>query len=220
MLVDRELAGSDDYQILVDQVEEAEIKLAEVKEKKKFAGSHLDEAYYYYKKAMHEGNNYDVEKEKVASLEIDIKSFDPIILQKEQSLRLVEDKLLLKKVKKDKLDKELRTLSLDRESAQRTMDYYKPYPFVWRPSAIEQTVIPGFGLNTFKEIIYRVDRCQTCHISYPDSYYKDFEQPLKTHPNLEILIKKHPPERTGCTWCHLRTRDCYRSCSRCPWLTP
>ena len=35
VLVDRELAGSDDYQILVDQVEEAEIKLAEVKEKKK-----------------------------------------------------------------------------------------------------------------------------------------------------------------------------------------
>ena len=203
VVVNSELDGSDDYQILVDQVQEAEIKLGEVKEKKKFAGSHLDEAYYYYKKAMHEGNNYDVEKEKVASLEIDIKNFDPLILEKEQALHLLEDKLLLKKVKWEKIDKELRTLSLDRESAQRTMDFYKPYPFVWRPSAVEQTVIPGFGLNNFKEIIYRVDRCQTCHISYSDSYYKDFEQPLKSHPNLDILINKHPPERTGCTWCHL-----------------
>ena len=41
VLVDRELDGSDDYQILVDQVEEAEIKLAEVKEKKKFARQFL-----------------------------------------------------------------------------------------------------------------------------------------------------------------------------------
>ena len=43
----------------------------------------------------------------------------------------------------------------------------------------------------------------TCHISYQDEHYKDFKHPLKTHPNLEVLIKKHPPERTGCTWCHL-----------------
>ena len=43
----------------------------------------------------------------------------------------------------------------------------------------------------------------TCHISYQDEHYKDFEQPLKTHPDLDILIKKHPPEVTGCTWCHL-----------------
>ena len=70
----------------------------------------MDEAYYYYKKAMHEGNNYDVEKEKVASLEIDIKNFDPLILEKEQALHLLEDKLLLKKVTWEKIDKELRTL--------------------------------------------------------------------------------------------------------------
>ncbi|MDG1843483.1 MAG: c-type cytochrome [Nitrospinaceae bacterium] len=201
--IDSKLDASDEYQDLVDQVKKAEITLAEVKEKKKFTGSHLDEAYYYYKKAMHEGDNYDVQIDKVKLLEEDLKSYDPIITEKELALRVVEDKLLARKAKRDGLEKELRSLTMESEAAQRTMDFYKPYPFVWRPSAVEQTVIPGFGINNFKEIIYKVDRCQTCHISYPDPHYEDFEQPLKTHPNLDILIKKHPPERTGCTWCHL-----------------
>jgi hypothetical protein len=83
------------------------------------------------------------------------------------------------------------------------MDFYKPFPFVWRATAVEQTVIPGYGKNNFSEITYKVDRCQTCHISYQDTYYDSYEHPLKTHPNLDILIKKHPPDRTGCTWCHL-----------------
>ncbi|MBT3517578.1 MAG: cytochrome C, partial [Nitrospina sp.] len=66
--IDSKLDASDEYQDLVDQVKKAEITLAEVKEKKKFTGSHLDEAYYYYKKAMHEGDNYDVQIDKVKSL--------------------------------------------------------------------------------------------------------------------------------------------------------
>ena len=47
---------------LVEEVRLKQIALDETKEQKKFAGSHVDEAYYYYKKAMHEGENYDVQK--------------------------------------------------------------------------------------------------------------------------------------------------------------
>ena len=53
----------------LNEVLDAEIALAEVIEGKKFAGSELDEAYYYYKKAMHEGQNYDVQKAKVQRIE-------------------------------------------------------------------------------------------------------------------------------------------------------
>ncbi|KMP12495.1 octahem cytochrome c [Candidatus Nitromaritima sp. SCGC AAA799-A02] len=144
-----------------------------------------------------------MQKAKVHHFEDEIRSFAPIIAEKERILKEAEDKLLALKVKKDQLNKQLRNLTQERDAAQRTMDFYKPFPFIWRPAAIEQTVIPGFGKNSFSEIIYRVDRCMTCHISYKDPYYENHEEPLKTHPNLDILIKKHPPERTGCTWCHL-----------------
>ena len=201
--VDSQLDDSDEYQILLDEVLEAEIKLAEVEELKKFAGSQLDEAYYFYKKAMHEGENFDVQLAKVQQIEKEVSSWNPRIDDKASILKVAEDKLLLQKAKQDELKKQLDKLGRDRGDAQRTMDFYKPFPFVWRATAVEQTVIPGYGKNNFSEITYKVDRCQTCHISYPDDYYKDYDHPLKTHPNLDILIKKHPPERTGCTWCHL-----------------
>ena len=201
--VDSELDDSEEYQILLDEVLEAEIKLGELEELKKFAGSRLDEAYYFYKKAMHEGENFDVQKAKVQQIQEEVNSWNPQIDDKARILKVAEDKLLLQKAKQEDLNEELDSLVRDRGDAQRTMDFYKPFPFVWRATAVEQTVIPGYGKNNFSEITYKVDRCQTCHISYPDDYYKDYDYPLKTHPNLDILIKKHPPDRTGCTWCHL-----------------
>ncbi|MFL2915050.1 MAG: c-type cytochrome [Nitrospinia bacterium] len=197
------LSENDSYLALVEEVRLKQISLAESKEKKKFAGSHVDEAYYYYKKAMHEGENYDVQKATLHSYQEEVESYNPIILEKQKILDEAENRLLKVKAEQINLEKELGNLTRQKVQLELTMDYYKPFPFIWRPAEILQTVIPGFGKNSFKEIIYRVDRCMTCHISYQDEHYKDFKHPLKTHPNLEVLIKKHPPERTGCTWCHL-----------------
>ena len=198
-----ELSKNDSYLALVEEVRLKQISLDESKEKKKFAGSHVDEAYYYYKKAMHEGENYDVQKATLHSYQEEVESYNPIILEKQKILDEAENRLLKVKAEQINLEKELGNLTRQKVQLELTMDYYKPFPFIWRPAEILQTVIPGFGKNSFKEIIYRVDRCMTCHISYQDEHYKDFKHPLKSHPNLEILIKKHPPERTGCTWCHL-----------------
>ncbi len=197
------LEESKEYQDLVGKLRLAEVALGEIKEERKFTGSRLDEAYYYYKKAMHEGQNYDVQIAKFESLGKEYKAWDPKVAVKQKVYDAAESNLLKLKADFVKLEKELKTLTLQRDNVQRTMDYYKPFPFVWRPAEVLQTVIPGFGINNFSEIIYRVDRCMTCHISYQDEYYKDFKEPLTTHPNLDILIKKHPPEKTGCTWCHL-----------------
>lgn len=198
-----QLNANDEYLALVEEVRLKQIALDEQKEQKKFAGSRVDEAYYYYKKAMHEGENYDVQKAALHSLEDKVKAFDPIITERQKILEESENRLLKFKADQIKLEKDLANLTRKKSQLELTMDYYKPFPFFWKPAEILQTVIPGFGVNSFKEIIYRVDRCMTCHISYQDEHYKDFKQPLKSHPNLDILIKKHPPERTGCTWCHL-----------------
>lgn len=193
----------EEYQDLVDDAWESEITLAEAKEEQKFAGSRLDEAYFYYKKAMHEGENFDVQLARVKEIENEIQGIDPIIEEKQLLFDRVNEKLLSFKAKQVTLQKDLEGLLQDRDQLELTLDYYKPFPFIWKPAEILQTVIPGFGFNSFSEIIYRVDRCMTCHISYQDPYYKDFKEPLTTHPNLEILIEKHPPGTTGCTWCHL-----------------
>jgi mono/diheme cytochrome c family protein len=47
----------------------------------------------------------------------------------------------------------------------------------------------------------RVDRCITCHTGLDDERMSNEEQPFRTHPG--DLLALHPPERYGCTICHL-----------------
>ena len=89
-----ELEANDQYIDLVEEVRLKQIALDEEVEKKKFAGSRVDEAYYYYKKAMHEGENYDVQKATLHSLEDKVKDFDPIISEKQKILNEAENRLL------------------------------------------------------------------------------------------------------------------------------
>jgi len=197
------LHKSREYQDLLEQLDKAKVALADIKEERKFTGSRLDEAYYYYKKALHAGENYDVQLAAYESLKKEFKDWDPRVAEKQKEYDEAESRLMEFKAQYVNLEKELKNLTLKRDQIERTMAYYKPFPFVWRPAEILQTVIPGAGKNSFSEIIYHVDRCMTCHISYEDKYYKDFKQPLKSHSNLDVLIKNHPPKKTGCTWCHL-----------------
>jgi mono/diheme cytochrome c family protein len=196
------LEDSRQFQALAEEVRLAKIRMDDQKDQRKFEISRLDEHYYYYKKAMHENRNFDAELSRVHRSQEKIKELEQIVLQREQEYKDIEAKLLALKANQIKYDAELRKLTLKREDLERAMGYYKPFPFVWRPAEILQTVILGSAKNSFAEVTYKVDRCMTCHISYGDEYYKDQENPLKAHPNPDILIKKHPPEKTGCTWCH------------------
>lgn len=199
---EEKLDNNKEYEKLADAAWEAQIKLDDMIEEQKFSKSRLDEYYYYYKKAMHEGKNFEVQLAKVHDTEKEIEHFDPIIADLQAKRDEAEEKLLKYKAKKENLKKELAKMVSDKQILAGRMDHYKPLPFFWRPAEILQTVIPSYGKNNFQEVTYKVDRCQTCHIAYDDPYYKNFEQPLKTHPNVELYIKKHDPQATGCTWCH------------------
>ena len=199
---ENKLNDSDEYETLADKAWDAQNRLEEVTEEQKFAKSHLDEYYYYYKKAMHEGKNFEVQLGQVHDTEKEIEKFNPILDELKIKRDDAEGKLLKFKSTKLNLEKELAVMVSNKQILDGRMDFYKPLPFFWRPAEILQTVIPSYGKNNFQEITYKVDRCQTCHIAYDDLHYEDFEQPLKAHPNPEIYIKKHDPTVTGCTWCH------------------
>ncbi len=199
---EQKLNASDEYEELAEVAWEAQNHLDEVTGDQKFARSRLDEYYYYYKKAMHEGKNFEVQLAKVHDTEKEIQEFDPVIAELKRKRDEAEEKLLKFKAEKENLEKEIAKLVNDRQILEGTMDYYKPFPFFWRAAEILQTVIPSYGKNNFQEITYKVDRCHTCHIAYDDPYYENHEQPLKTHPDVDLYIKKHDPLVTGCTWCH------------------
>ncbi|MBI4816082.1 MAG: c-type cytochrome [Deltaproteobacteria bacterium] len=62
-------------------------------------------------------------------------------------------------------------------------------------AGIRQIVVPELGL---------VDRCPTCHagVEDPKSSGEEVDPALRTHPRLDTLLVRHPPEKFGCTSCH------------------
>jgi sulfur oxidation c-type cytochrome SoxX len=73
-----------------------------------------------------------------------------------------------------------------------------------RKPKVEQIIVTQFGGE-------RVDRCTTCHIAADDPRFKEFAQPLKSHPYTEALGDKQTNDRWerrhkfsdfGCTVCH------------------
>ncbi len=199
---EEKLGSSSEYQDLVDTAFDAQAAYDDALVGLKFEKSRLDEYYYYYKKAEHEGKNFEVALAKVHDTEKKIVEWDPIIKEKEGLRNKAEAALINFKGKKEDLKKALGKLTNNKDIIEGKMDYYRPFNLLYRPAEILQTVIPGALKNSFAEITYKVDRCQTCHISYDDPHYADRKNPLKTHPNRAILIGKHDPTVTGCTWCH------------------
>lgn len=199
---EEKLEKSSEYQKLADAAFEAQNAYNDAVEGQKFEKSRLDEYFYYYKKAEHEGHNFEVELGKVKESEKKIAEWEPIIAEKARLRDEADAALLNFKGKKEDLEKELAKLVNDRVIVEGKMDYYKPFNLVWRPAEILQTVIPGARRNNFSEITYKVDRCQSCHIAYNDPHYENFAEPIKAHPNRDVLIGKHDPTVTGCTWCH------------------
>jgi mono/diheme cytochrome c family protein len=61
-----------------------------------------------------------------------------------------------------------------------------------RPYKIQQVLLPELG---------KVDRCISCHLGSTRADFKQEPHPYRTHP--EPYLKHHPPERFGCTLCHL-----------------
>ena len=89
-----------EYEDLADAARDAQFSLADAIEEQKFAKSRLDEYYYYYKKAMHEGKNFEVQLAKVHDTEKEILEFDPIIADLKRKRDESEEKLLKYKAKK------------------------------------------------------------------------------------------------------------------------
>ena len=89
---ENELDNSDAYEALVEEVRLKQVDVDDQKELKKFAGSMVDEAYYWYKKAMHEGANFDVQLATLHSMQAKVESYVPIIDGKVAILQEAENR--------------------------------------------------------------------------------------------------------------------------------
>ncbi|MGR3179252.1 MAG: c-type cytochrome [Candidatus Anammoxibacter sp.] len=200
-----ELEENNDYKDLQKKLTKINYKLGDIQQGVKFAKSRLDEAYYFYKHALHEGKEWEPKKAIVDKIQGKIDSYKPFIASLKVQRGEIKTNLESYSVTKDKLEKELFSFEGGIERLKLKMSGFKKSLFFfsfYKIPEVYQVVIKGFDINSFREPLLRVDRCMSCHISYDKLDFANHKQPLTAHPNTDVLIKKHPTGKFGCTLCH------------------
>lgn len=161
-----------------------------------FAKSRGDEAYYFYKKSLHEGSEdrsarEQLEKNETAMaahmavitrLEARRDSLGAIMERYRQEVRQAQNALIDLRKKVDRWE-----AKLDRVQSA--------------PVEISQVMMIDYDRNPFNDAKARVDRCQTCHLGWNEEVMEDAPAPFNRHP-LPELLAAHRPEIIGCTPCH------------------
>ncbi len=198
-----------------------------------FAKSRGDEWYYFWKKSIHEGRE-----------DLGLKGkLDKELAQ----MAAHQEKMNVLQAKKDSVNAVLLSYrdAIKKKRAE-IAEMLKPVE-KWQtkkarldkmPVEIRQVMMLDYDRNPFNDPKARIDRCQTCHISWNEEFTEEAPQPFKRHPVPELL-QAHNPEKFGCTPCHrgqgaaltagtahgeddhywenplLRGKDVWASCTEC-----
>ncbi|MBI3766398.1 MAG: c-type cytochrome [Ignavibacteriales bacterium] len=161
-----------------------------------FAKSRGDEAYYFWKKSIHEGKEDLGYKRQVQELTAQMANYNTRVEQltaRHDSLNKIVNgyrnaiKAVRSKVKDLYASIDLATSKIEKAKASSIQ--------------IRQVMMNNFDRSNFGIPKARIDRCQTCHLGWKDDLMEDVPQPYTMHPVPELL-KIHNPEVFGCTPCH------------------
>ncbi|MEW6512263.1 MAG: c-type cytochrome [Bacteroidota bacterium] len=161
-----------------------------------FAKSRGDEAYYFYKKSLHEGDEDKKEKELLAENEVRMNAHMQVITRLE--------------ARRDSLAAVLNRYKQDARNLQSAIGDLRKDIDKWQsklarvtgsPIEIKQVMMQDYDRNPFNDPKARIDRCQTCHLGWKEDVMEDAPEPFRRHP-LPELLAVHKPETVGCTTCH------------------
>lgn len=187
-----------EYLQAIDEIKEIDDELLDVTRDVTFAKSREDEAYYFWKKSLHEGREDETWKALVVLYENEKleanANVEKLEARKNERLKFVNQY--------NQVVRQLRTkrndLFASAEKAKSKIENIKSAPIL-----INQVIMNNFDRSNFGIPKARVDRCQTCHAGWNDELMEGENVPIqfRKHP-LPELMKVHNPEVYGCTPCH------------------
>jgi len=161
-----------------------------------FAKSRADEAYYFWKKSIHEGKEDPGFRSKVQELTALMAKYsarvDGLTARHDSLARIVN----VYKNDVKAIQSSIKDLYKDIDLANSKIEKARTSPIL-----IKQVMINNFDRSNFGIPKARIDRCQTCHAGWKDDVMEGAPQPFTRHPVPELL-KIHKPEFFGCTPCH------------------
>lgn len=221
------------FRMLQKEFEGTAEKLIEETREFQFAKSRSDEAYYFWKKSLREGNEDLGQKKKLQENETQmaqhLKAMDVLQARKDSLSALINEYRQNEKKARTALNDLLKKVEKWQTRRER---------LAAAPIEIKQVMMLDYDRNPFNDPKARVDRCQTCHLGWNEEVMEEAPQPFKKHP-LPELLATHNPEKIGCTPCHrgqgpaltagmahgeddhywenplLRGKDVWASCNEC-----
>ena len=184
------------YRALMASYDKTLEHLADETREYQFAKSRGDEAYYFYKRSLHQGGDDLKEKAKLDVNEKEMAQHQAVITVLEAKRDSVLKRINVYRTA-------LRTSQNAHSDLLKTVDKWqtKLKNFQSAPIEIKQVMLLDYDRNPFNDPKARIDRCQTCHLGWKEDVMEDAPEPYKKHP-LPELLKIHNPETFGCTPCH------------------
>ena len=187
-----------EYRSLVPELSQIDNELLDANRDFTFAKSRSDEAYYFWKKSIHEGKEDEDSKSKVQEYADQISKFNTRVETLESRKAEISESLDRYNQPLKQVRSKINGLYVSIEKAKDKIDHIQSSSIL-----INQVILDNFDRSNFGIPKARVDRCQTCHAGWNDDMMEGEGVPLqfRKHP-LPELLKIHNPENFGCTPCH------------------
>lgn len=160
--------ASSKYESVAEEIEDLDKELASVVRDFTFAKSEADEAYYHFDEAK-------TKREDTVSLSKDLHEIEAEVREHEVEIKKLTDKRTALVAKIKPLQDRLKRAEAVRDSVyanviaiDRKIEATKAMPV-----QVKQTVLFNYEKTNFKNLKMRVDRCESCHLSYADPLFRN-----------------------------------------------
>ncbi|MFO1463854.1 MAG: c-type cytochrome [bacterium] len=187
---------SQEYQDLLAELKQKQIALDVANQNLQFAKADLDEIFYRWKHAQHEGENFTEEKKHFEEIDAKVKKLSAEQVKREEEFFAVQEKVNSFKNKLKELDVQQAAMTKKVDALKKQLQGVQD-----RGAPIEQYVLDDLG-KAGSVNWGTVDRCTSCHIPILKPGYEKLKQPFQSHPNINEIFNNHPVEEYGCVTCH------------------
>ena len=186
-----------DYRAAVGEQRRRKAAYRDINQELRFTRSELDEAYYWYDKARHEGKDFVAELNEVKRLQERERSLQPKVDAAKKSLDEAKARVKTFDRRIQEVQDKIKGINTNVLRLGQRLEAIRT-----RRLRIKQVVVDGLDKNEFDVFVLRVDRCETCHLGIDRAGFENAPPPFQTHPNREAILGKHPVDRFGCSICH------------------
>ncbi|MBI3195241.1 MAG: c-type cytochrome [Ignavibacteriae bacterium] len=187
---------SSEYKIASAEILKIDEQLLDANRDYTFAKSRADEAYYFWKKSLHEGDESQSAKKSYDDEVVLMTKYNAVVAELESKRKVHNELIKTYTLAVKDVQAKIKPLRADIENAIAKIERVHASTI-----QIRQIMSNNFDKTNFGTPKARIDRCQTCHLGWNDENMDSVAQPFTRHPVPELL-KLHNTESFGCTPCH------------------